>query len=81
MFSFSLEYGKIEGVHRLEVFLLKKLSFGMFLSMIGILFVCLTIMDILPASTKTMKIVYIGIGWVFIIAGSIVRFKHLKQKQ
>jgi len=53
----------------------------MFLSMIGILFVCLTIMDILPASTKTMKIVYIGIGWVFIIAGSIVRFKHLKQKQ
>lgn len=53
----------------------------MFLSMIGILFVCLTIMDILPSSTKTMKFVYIGIGWVFIIAGSIIRFKNLKQKQ
>jgi len=60
---------------------LKKLSIGMFLSMIGILFVCLTIMDILPSSTKTMKIVYIGIGWVFIIAGSVIRFKTLKQRQ
>ncbi|MFJ7732954.1 hypothetical protein ACIQXF_13775 [Lysinibacillus sp. NPDC097231] len=60
---------------------MKKLSLGMILSVIGILFVCLTIMDILPSSTKTMKIVYIGIGWVFIIAGSIVRFKYLKQKQ
>lgn len=53
----------------------------MLLSMIGILFVCLTIMDILPSSTKTMKIVYIGIGWVFIIAGSVIRFKTLKQRQ
>ncbi len=52
----------------------------MLLSVIGILFVCLTIMDILPSSTKTSKFVYIGIGWVFIIAGSIVRFKNLKQK-
>lgn len=50
-------------------------------SIIGILFVCLTIMDILPSSTKTMKIVYIGIGWVFIIIGSVIRFKNLKQKQ
>jgi len=38
-------------------------------------------MDILPSSTKTMKIVYIGIGWVFIIVGSVIRFKNLKQKQ
>ncbi|MFJ3387027.1 hypothetical protein [Lysinibacillus sp. NPDC086135] len=60
---------------------MKKLSIGILLSMIGILFVCLTIMDILPSSTKTMKIVYIGIGWVFIIAGSIIRFKTLKQRQ
>ncbi|MCL1694640.1 MULTISPECIES: hypothetical protein [unclassified Lysinibacillus] len=60
---------------------MKKLSIGMLLSMIGILFVCLTIVDILPSSTKTMKIVYIGIGWVFIIAGSIIRFKTLKQRQ
>ncbi|MFB7157651.1 MULTISPECIES: hypothetical protein [unclassified Lysinibacillus] len=60
---------------------MKKLSIGMLLSMIGILFVCLTIMDILPSSTKTMKIVYIGIGWVFIIAGSVIRFKTLKQRQ
>jgi len=54
---------------------------GMILSVIGILFVCLTIMDILPASTKSMKVLYVGIGWVFIIAGSIIRFKNLKQKQ
>ncbi|MET4562645.1 putative membrane channel-forming protein YqfA (hemolysin III family) [Lysinibacillus parviboronicapiens] len=60
---------------------MKNLSIGMLLSVIGILFVCLTIMDILPSSTKTSKFVYIGIGWVFIIAGSIVRFKNLKQKQ
>ncbi|MGE7090609.1 hypothetical protein ACQKII_03960 [Lysinibacillus sp. NPDC048646] len=59
---------------------MKNLSIGMLLSVIGILFVCLTIMDILPSSTKTSKFVYIGIGWVFIIAGSIVRFKNLKQK-
>lgn len=54
---------------------------GMILSVIGILFVCLTIMEILPASTKSMKVVFVGIGWVFIIAGSIIRFKNLKQKQ
>ncbi|GLC88862.1 hypothetical protein [Lysinibacillus piscis] len=60
---------------------MKKLSFGMFLSVIGILFVCLTIMEVLPAETKTMKIVYIAIGWVFIIGGSIVRFKQLQQKR
>ena len=61
--------------------MLKSFSMGMILSVIGILFVCLTIMDILPSSTKSMKIVYVGIGWVFIIAGSIIRFKNLKQKQ
>ncbi|MFY0517625.1 hypothetical protein [Lysinibacillus sp. UGB7] len=60
---------------------MKNLSIGMLFSVIGILFVCLTIMDILPSSTKTSKFVYIGIGWVFIIAGSIIRFKNLKQKQ
>ncbi|OEC00787.1 hypothetical protein GY31_18390 [Lysinibacillus sphaericus] len=60
---------------------MKSFSMGMILSVIGILVVCLTIMDILPASTKSMKIVFVGIGWVFIIAGSIIRFKNLKQKQ
>ncbi|MFJ7666323.1 hypothetical protein ACIQXI_04405 [Lysinibacillus sp. NPDC097195] len=60
---------------------MKSFSMGMILSVIGILFVCLTIMDILPASTKSMKVVYVGIGWIFIIAGSIIRFKNLKQKQ
>ncbi|MEK5332583.1 MULTISPECIES: hypothetical protein [unclassified Lysinibacillus] len=60
---------------------MKSFSMGMILSVIGILFVCLTIMDILPASTKSMKVVFVGIGWVFIIAGSIIRFKNLKQKQ
>ncbi|EON70768.1 hypothetical protein ACMGD3_23320 [Lysinibacillus sphaericus] len=60
---------------------MKNLSIGMLFSVIGILFVCLTIMDILPSSTKTSKFIYIGIGWVFIIAGSIIRFKNLKQKQ
>lgn len=60
---------------------MKKLALGMGLSVIGIIVVCLTILDILPASTKAMKFFYIGIGWVFIIAGSIVRFKNLKAKQ
>ncbi|MDM5233267.1 MULTISPECIES: hypothetical protein [Lysinibacillus] len=60
---------------------MKNLSIGMLLSVVGILFVCLTIMDVLPSSTKTMKFVYIGIGWVFIIAGSVIRFKNLKQRQ
>ncbi|AHN22154.1 hypothetical protein FCT18_09275 [Lysinibacillus sphaericus] len=60
---------------------MKSFSMGMILSVIGILVVCLTIMDILPASTKSMKIIYVGIGWVFIIAGSIIRFKNLKQRQ
>ncbi|KOY80549.1 hypothetical protein I6G82_08900 [Lysinibacillus macroides] len=60
---------------------MKNLSIGMLFSVIGIVIVCLTIMDILPSSTNTMKIVYIVIGWIFIIIGSVIRFKHLKQKQ
>jgi len=59
----------------------KNLSIGMLFSVIGIVIVCLTIMNILPSSTNTMKFVYIGIGWIFIIIGSVIRFKHLKQKQ
>jgi len=62
-------------------FFVKNLTIGMLFSVVGILFVCLTIMDILPSSTKTMKVVYIAIGWVFIIIGSVIRFKNLKQKQ
>ncbi|WP_341302678.1 hypothetical protein MHB44_10245 [Lysinibacillus sp. FSL H8-0500] len=60
---------------------MKNLSIGMLFSVIGIVIVCLTIMNILPSSTNTMKFVYIGIGWIFIIIGSVIRFKHLKQKQ
>lgn len=60
---------------------MNKLALGMILSVIGIIIVCLTILGFLPGSTKTAKFVSIGIGWVFIIAGSVIRFNNLKAKQ
>lgn len=58
-----------------------KLALGIVLSVMGMIIVCLTILGILPGSTRTAKFVSIGIGWVLIIAGSVVRFKNLKAKQ
>lgn len=78
VFSFCRESCKIMGEGGRVV---NKLALGMVLSFIGILIVCLTILGFLPGSTNTAKFVSIGIGWVLIIAGSVVRFKDLKAKQ
>lgn len=59
---------------------MNKLALGMAFSVIGILIVCLTILGVLPGSTKTTKFVSIGIGWILIIVGSVIRFKNLKGK-
>ncbi|MEG0449298.1 MAG: hypothetical protein RR595_05525 [Lysinibacillus sp.] len=60
---------------------MSKLTIGMIISTFGILIVCLTIMNILPGSEGNLKVVYVGLGWVCIIAGTVIRYKDLKTKR
>lgn len=51
---------------------------GLLVSFSGIIVVCLGLFDILPDATKTVNYVFIGIGWVFILVGIIIRIIGMK---
>lgn len=51
---------------------------GLLVSFSGIIVVCLGLFDVLPDATKTVNYVFIGIGWVFILVGIIIRIIGMK---
>lgn len=51
---------------------------GLLISFSGIIVVCLGLFDIIPNSTQTLNYVFIGIGWVFILLGIVVRIVGMK---
>lgn len=51
---------------------------GLLVSFSGIIVVCLGLFDVLPDATKTINYVFIGIGWVFILVGIIIRIIGMK---
>ena len=54
---------------------------GLLVSFSGIIVVCLGLFNVLPNMNPTMQYVFIGIGWVFIILGMIVRFIGMRQER
>lgn len=54
---------------------------GLLVSFSGILVVCIGLFNVLPNMNQTMQYVFIGIGWVFVIAGMIIRFIGMKQER
>ncbi|MBD8036384.1 MULTISPECIES: hypothetical protein [Solibacillus] len=51
---------------------------GLLISFSGIIVVCLGLFDVIPNSTQTLNYVFIGIGWVFILLGIVVRIVGMK---
>lgn len=54
---------------------------GLLVSFSGIVVVCLGLFSVLPNMNPTMQYVFIGIGWVFIILGIVIRFIGMKQER
>lgn len=54
---------------------------GLLISFSGIVVVCLGLFNVLPNMNETMQYAFIGIGWVFIILGIIVRFIGMRQER
>ena len=51
---------------------------GLLVSFSGIIVICLGIFSVLPGSNQTIEYVFIGIGWLFVIIGMIIRFQGMK---
>lgn len=51
---------------------------GLLISFSGIVVVCLGLFDIIPGATQTLNYVFIGIGWVFILFGVVIRIIGMK---
>ena len=51
---------------------------GLLISFSGIIVVCLGLFDVIPNSTQLLNYVFIGIGWVFILVGIVVRIVGMK---
>ena len=51
---------------------------GVLVSFSGILVIAAVILGILPADNKTMQLAFLAIGWIFVVIGSIIRYKGLK---
>lgn len=56
---------------------MNKLFVGLGLSAIGVLLIIITIIGWLPVDGG-IEIAIIAVGWVFLIIGSIIRYKELK---
>lgn len=51
---------------------------GLLISFSGILVVFLGLFNFIPNSTATLNYIFIGIGWLFIIIGVVVRIIGMK---
>lgn len=51
---------------------------GMLVSFSGIIVVCLGLFGILPNTNQTLNYVFIGIGWLFILIGIVIRIIGMK---
>ena len=51
---------------------------GLLVSISGMAVVAVTILGIIPPENKPLQLAFIGIGWVFIIIGMIIRWKGMK---
>ena len=51
---------------------------GLLVSISGMAVVAAAILGVIPPENKPMQFAFIGIGWVFIIIGMIIRWKGMK---
>lgn len=53
---------------------------GMLVMFSGIFVVMMVILEVLPWLNDTTKVVFIGIGLVFVVTGATIRYKGLKSE-
>ncbi|WP_274309867.1 hypothetical protein [Solibacillus daqui] len=51
---------------------------GLLISFSGIIVVCLGLFDVIPNSNQTLNYIFIGLGWVFILIGIVIRIVGMK---
>ncbi|GGG31507.1 hypothetical protein GCM10007425_27660 [Lysinibacillus alkalisoli] len=56
---------------------MNKVLVGFLISAFGILLFAFTVLKIIPTSSEGMKLTIVGISWIFIIIGSVMRYKAL----
>lgn len=53
---------------------------GFGISAFGIVLFALTVLNIIPAETKNIKLGIVAVSWVFIIIGSVMRYKAVTKQ-
>ena len=51
---------------------------GLLVSISGMAVVAAAILGVIPPENKPLQLAFIGIGWIFIIIGMIIRWKGMK---
>lgn len=54
---------------------------GLLVSFSGIFVVCLGLFDVIPNSNQTLNYIFIGIGWIFILIGIVIRIVGMKMEK
>lgn len=54
---------------------------GLLVSVSGMAVIAAAIFGVIPPENKPMQFAFIGIGWVFVIIGMIIRWKGMKIEQ
>lgn len=59
---------------------MNKMLIGFGISAFGIVLFALTVLNIIPAETKSVKLSMVAVSWVFIIIGSVMRYKAVTKQ-
>ncbi|MEK4629144.1 MAG: hypothetical protein ABS944_03065 [Solibacillus sp.] len=54
---------------------------GLLVSFSGIIVVCLGLFNVIPNTTQTLNYVFVGIGWIFILIGVVIRIIGMKMER
>ncbi len=65
---------------RREVRPLNKMLIGFSISAVGIVLFALTVLKIIPVDTKNTQLLLVAVSWVFIIIGSVMRYKAVTKQ-
>jgi uncharacterized membrane protein len=64
-----------------EVKTLSIVTAGLLVSFSGIIVVCLGLFNVIPNTTQTLNYVFVGIGWIFILIGVVIRIIGMKMER
>ncbi|WP_108306505.1 hypothetical protein [Metalysinibacillus jejuensis] len=59
---------------------MNKMLIGFSISAVGIVLFALTVLKIIPVDTKNTQLLLVAVSWVFIIIGSVMRYKAVTKQ-